>query len=277
MLRTIFLHTLLFVFPFIVSAQTGAKDWYKKGIELKDRQDYENALVAFKNAINKNAADNEAYYEAGWCCNELEKFEEAVDYLKKYNPPSNEDKRDKCNELGFSYYKLQKSKEAIEQYTQTLSLFPDNGIALRGLGNVYYEVDEDHDQAISYFEKALKVDEEDSRPIYYKLGWLYNEKERFDDAVSILLKAIEYDSEDSGYREELGFAYYMKEEYEFAITQLNKAISLDEKSNLGYYYKGLCFVATKKKGEAMSIYYKLKEMESDEAGELLEKINKMKP
>jgi tetratricopeptide (TPR) repeat protein len=277
MLKRIFFHTLLFVFPFIVSGQSAAKDWYKKGIELKDKEDYGNALVAFKNAINKNAGDNEAYYQAGWCCNELEKFEEAVDYLKKYNPSSNNDKRDKCNELGFSYYKLQNSKDAIEQYTQTLSIFPDNGIALRGLGNVYYEIAENHDEAISYFEKALKVDEADSRPIYYKLGWLYNEKERFDDAVNTLLKAIEYDSEDSGYREELGFAYYMKEEYEFAITQLNKAISLDEKSNLGYYYKGLCLVATNKKGEAMSIYYKLKEMESDEAGELLEKINKMKP
>ena len=122
-----------------------------------------------------------------------------------------------------------------------------------------------------YFEKALEVDEEESKPIYYKLGWLYNDKERFDDAIKILLKAIEYDSEDSGYREELGYAYYMKEQYEFAITQLNKAISLDESSKLGYYYKGLCFIATNKKGDAMSMYYKLKELRSDEADELLEK------
>jgi tetratricopeptide (TPR) repeat protein len=206
----------------------------------------------------------------------MEKFEEAVDYLKKYNPASNDDKRDKYNELGFSYLKLQNSNDAIEQYKQTLSIFPDNGIALRGLGNVYYEIDEDYDEAITWFEKALKVDAEASKPIYYKLGWLYNDKERYDDAINILLKAIEYDSENSGYREELGFAYYMKEEYEFAITQLNKAISLDENSNLGYYYKGLCFIATNKKGEAMSMYYKLKELGSDEANELLEKINKMK-
>ena len=274
--RTIF-NTFLFVFPFIVSAQSTAKDWYRKGIELKHKDDYKNALATFKNAITKNSAYNEAYYEAGWCCNELEKFDEAVTYLKKYNPSSNEDKRDKSNELGFSYLKLRNSKGAIEQYNQALSLFPENGIALRGLGNVYYEIDEDHDQAIPYFEKALKVDEENSRPIYYKLGWLYNDKERYDDAINILLKAIDYDSEDSGYREELGYAYYMKEEYEFAITQLNKALSLDENSNLAYYYKGLCFVATNKKGEAMSIYYKLKGMESDEADELLGKINKMKP
>ena len=275
-MKKIFFPTILFVFPFILSAQSTAKEWYNKGIQLKDKQDYEGALAAFKNAISKKANYNEAYYRAGWCSNELEKFEDGVDFLKKYKPTRNEDKKDKFNELGFAYYKLQKGSEAIDEYNKTLAIIANNGIALRGIGNVYYEIEEDHDKAIQYFEKALEVDEEGSKPVYYKLGWLYNEKERYDDAINTLLKAIEYDSEDSGYREELGYAYYMKEQYEFAITQLNKAIGLDESSKLGYYYKGLCFIATNKKGDAMSMYYRLKELSSDEADELLQKINGMK-
>ena len=276
MKRKIFFPTLLFIFPFIISAQSTAKEWYNKGIALKGKQDYEGALAAFKNAISKKADYNEAYYQAGWCCNELEKYEDAVDLLKKYMPASITDKKNKYNQLGFSYYKLQRATEAIIEYKNTIELSPTDGIALRGLGNVYYEIAEDYDNAIEYFEKAIEKDEEDSKPIYYKLGWLYNDNDRYDDAIKILLKAIEYDSEDSGYREELGYAYYQKEEYEFAITQLNKAISLDDASKLGYYYKGLCFIATNKKGEAMSIYYKLKELDSDSAGELMDKINKMK-
>lgn len=276
MKRKIFFPIFLFLFPFILSAQSTAKEWYTKGIELKSKQDYSGALTAFRNAISKKADYNDAYYEAGRCCNELENYEDAIDFLKKYNPSSKHDKKNKSNELGFSYYKLQKATDAIGEYDKTLALFATNGIALRGMGNVYYEIEEDHEKAIQYFEKALEVDEEESKPIYYKLGWLYNDKGRYDDAIRILLKAIDYDSEDSGYREELGYAYYMKEQYEFAITQLNKAISLDEGSKLGYYYKGLCFIATNKKGDAMSMYYKLKEISSDEAVELLEKINGMK-
>ena len=276
MKRKIFFPTLLFVFPFIISAQYTAKEWYNKGIELKGKQDYAGALAAFKNAISKKADYSEAYYQAGWCCNELEKYEDAIGLLKKYMPVSNADKKNKYNQLGFSYYKLQRATEAIIEYKNTIELFPNDGIALRGLGNVYYEIAEDHDSAIEYFEKAIKEDEEDSKPIYYKLGWLYNDNERYDDAIKILSKAIDYDSEDSGYREELGYAYYQKEEYEFAITQLNKAISLDDASKLGYYYKGLCLIATNKKGEAMSIYYKLKELDSDSAGELMDKITRMK-
>lgn len=276
MKRKIFFSIILFVFPFCLLAQSTAKQWYKKGIQQKDKQDYEGALIAFKNAISKKDHYGGAYYQAGWCSNVLEKFEDGVSFLEKYDPTANEDKKDKFNELGFAYYKLQKGKEAIEAYNKTLGISANNGIALRGIGNVYYEIEEDHDNATQYFEKAVEVDEEESKPIYYKLGWLYNDKERYEDAINILLKAIDYDSEDSGYREELGYAYYMKEQYEFAITQLNKAISLDENSTLGYYYKGLCFIATNKKGDAMTMYYKLKELSSDEADELLEKINGMK-
>jgi len=276
MKRKILFPLLLFVSPFFISAQSTAKEWYSKGIELKNKQDYEAALAAFKNAISKKADYNEAYYLAGGCCNELEKYEDAIDFLKKFTPKTDNEKKNKCNELGLSYYKLQRATEAIIEYKNTIEIFPKDGIALRGLGNVYYEIEEDYDSAIEYFEKAIQEDEEDSKPIYYKLGWLYNDKEQYDEAIKTLLKAIEYDSEDSGYREELGYAYYQKEEYEFALTQLNKAISLDDASKLGYYYKALCFIATNKKGEAMSMYYKLKELDSDTAAELMEKINKMK-
>ena len=276
MKRNILFSILLFVFPLIVSSQSTAKEWYNKGIELKGKKDYEGALAAFKNAISKKADYNEAYYQAGWCCNELENYESAIALLKKYVPSDEISKKTKSNELGFSYYKLQKATEAIIEYKNVIALFPNDGIALRGLGNVYYEIEEDYDNAIEYFEKAIEKDEEDSKPIYYKLGWLYNDKERYDDAKKILLKAIEYDSEDSGYREELGYAYYQKGEYEFALSQLNKAIILDDTSKVGYYYKGLCFIATNRKGEAMSMYYKLKELDGDSATELIDKINKMK-
>jgi tetratricopeptide (TPR) repeat protein len=276
MKRKVFFPILLFIIPFIVSSQSTAKEWYTKGIELKDKKDYEGALAAFKSAISKKADYTEAYYQAGWCCNELENYEDAIDLLKKCMPSDVNSKKNKFNELGFSYYKLEKATEAIVEYKNTIDLLPNDGIALRGLGNVYYEIEEDYDNAIEYYEKAIKEDDNDSKPIYYKLGWLYNDQERYDDAVKILQKAVKYDSEDSGIREELGYAYYQKEEYEFALTQLNKAIALDEASKLGYYYKALCFVATNRKGEAMSIYYKLKEIDSDAAAELMAKIDKMK-
>jgi hypothetical protein len=62
MKRRIFFPILLFIFPFIVSSQSTAKEWYTKGVELKSKKDYEGGLTAFKNAILKKADYNEAYY-----------------------------------------------------------------------------------------------------------------------------------------------------------------------------------------------------------------------
>ena len=53
MKRKILFPILLFIFPFIVSSQSTAKEWYSKGIELKGKQDYEGALAAFKMLFQK--------------------------------------------------------------------------------------------------------------------------------------------------------------------------------------------------------------------------------
>jgi hypothetical protein len=51
MKRKVLFPLLLFIFPFIVSSQSTAKEWYSKGMELKGKKDYEGALAAFKSAI----------------------------------------------------------------------------------------------------------------------------------------------------------------------------------------------------------------------------------
>jgi len=63
----------------------------------------------------------------------------------------------------------------------------------------------------------------------------------------------------------------MTDQYGDAIKQLNKAIELDEKSKLGYYYKGLCYIAIKDKATAREIYTILKTIKEEQAEKLLKK------
>ena len=65
----------------------------------------------------------------------------------------------------------------------------------------------------------------------------------------------------------------MTDKYDDAITQLNKAIELDENSKLGYYYKGLCYVALNDKTSAKEVYEKLKTINEEQAEKLWKKIN----
>ncbi len=377
MKRLFLFPVILLVLPFFLSAQSTAKEWYDKGMSLIKAKDSKGALSAFNNAIAIKAEYGDANYQAGWCCNELEKYQDAITYLEKakqllpdkakvyfelgyaynysentdkaitnykkslelypeyydaakalgdiyykkgdyanavpnfrkyldgekdpddsyyykmgwslsdiekyedaliylekYSPENTEDKAKKNTEIGYANFKLKKYDEAIEYYKLAIQLKEGYGTALRGLANVYYEKN-DHDNALYYFKEAVEKDEENSKSCYYKMGWIYNDKENYDDAVSVLLKSVNYDSEVAGTREELGYAYYMKDRYDDAIYQLNKAIELDPKSKLGYYYKGLCYISMKRKTDAMSIYNELKVINEEQASKLLAKINAM--
>ncbi len=256
------------LYPEYYSAAQNLGDIYYK------KEDYAKALDYYSQYLKSDDADNSYYYKAGWCCNDAEKYDEAITYLEKYEPEENDDLAKKYAETGYANYKLKNNEEAVDAYKKALDAKPDYGTALRGLGNVYYDNTEEYDDAIKYFELAIEKDEENSKDDYYKLGWLYNDAEEYDEAIEILLKAVDYDAKDPGNREELGYAYYMKDNYEDALTQLNKAIELDVNSKLGYYYKGLCYLAKGEKDKAMDAYNKLKTINAEQAEKLLKEINK---
>ncbi|MEO8116201.1 MAG: hypothetical protein ABI653_01055, partial [Bacteroidota bacterium] len=89
MKKNIFLYALLLITSAALSQP--AKESYDKGISLKNSDQYEDALAAFMKTISLDANYTNAYYQAGWCCNELEKYDDALGYLDKYKPVNNND------------------------------------------------------------------------------------------------------------------------------------------------------------------------------------------
>ncbi len=259
--------TALELYPEYYSAAQNLGDIYYK------KEEYAAAVKYYKLYLQSSDADNYYYYKTGWAMNDLEEYADAITHLEKYEPGENDDIAKKYAEIGYANYSVEDNDEAIEAYTKALSAKPGYGTALRGLGNVYYDNTEEYDEAIKYFELALEKDEENSQSVYYKLGWLYNDAENYDDAIDVLEKAVDYDAEDPGTREELGYAYYMQQNNTNAMAQLDKAIALDPKSKLGYYYKGLTYLAMDKKEDAMQVYNKLKNVDAAQAEKLLGKIN----
>jgi tetratricopeptide (TPR) repeat protein len=236
-------------------------------------KDYEHATEYYKKYIDgKEDVENIYYYRIGWSYNDIGKYEEAANYLEKYEPEKDEDKAKKWAELGYAHYKNDEYEIAILDYSTALDSKPDYGTAMRGIADCYYDK-EDYDNALKYYLQAVETDEENSESCYYHIGWIYNDKENYEDAIDVLQKAVEYDEKDASNREELGYAYYMTDKYDDALTQLNKAIELDENSKLGYYYKGLCYLALNDKENAKQVYEKLKTINEEQAEKLLKKIN----
>lgn len=270
MKKNIFLFALLFITTAVLAQP--AKESFDNGISLKNSEKYEEALAAFKKTISLDASYMEAYYQAGWCSNELEKYDDALGFLDKYTPDDDDDLAYKFVEIGYANYKLKNEDEAIEAYNSALEHRENYGVAYRGLGNVYYDNSEDED-ALTNFELAMQYDEENSKDYYYTLGWLYNDAGDYDKAEEILKKAVAYDPEVAKTFEELAYTYLKLDKYNDGVFQANKAILLNPKSSLGYHYLANCYIGLNQKDKAMEAYNKLKTFDEEEAASLLKEIN----
>lgn len=272
-MKRILIAIVLLSGTFVLHAQT-SEELYQEGMKLIDDEKYEEAAAKFKDAVSKDKQNENAIYEAAWCLNEIGEYAEAITYTDMYEPADKYEKSKKYCERGYAYYKLESQDNAVQAYETALEAVPDDGTALRGIGDVYYNSDDDYEKAIEYYEKAIELDEDNSKGCYFKLGWLYNDMTEYDDAINVLLKAINYDDEDADAYRELGYAYYQKGENNSAIYQLEKNIKLDPESKFGHYYLGLVYIATGEKEKAREMYAKLKSIDEDQAEKLKAEIDK---
>ncbi len=269
MKKTLF--SLSFLLISVLSFSQTAQEMYDKGIALKDKENCTEALEAFKKAISLDPGLANAYFYAGWCCNDLGNYEDALNYLNKFNPINDEDKAEKYVEIGYAKTGLDKKEEAIEAYKKVLDYKPNYGVAYRALGKIYYDDMQDED-ALTNFELAMKYDEENSKQYYYTLGWLYNEMSEYTNALDILKKAIVYEPDNDKNFTELGYAYLHLDKYNDGITALQKAIQLNDSASFAYHYLGNCYMGLQQKAKAMEVYNKLKNIDADEAELLLKEI-----
>lgn len=249
----------------------GATYYYNEGIKLKDDKKYKEALTSFKKASSLNPKYKEAFYEAGWCSNELEQYDEALTLLNKANALwPNQAKI--YFEMGYANEQLDNYEQAAEQFKKAISLYEDYPLAYKELGNVYF-FQKEFKKALDFYQSyADKEPNIKSATYYYRRGYCENDLDKIDDAITSLEKAIELDPEYTKAYTELGYAYYTKENYSQALTELNTGLGI-EKTQLALYYKGLVYVAQSKKSDAMDIYRQLQDMKSDYAEKLKKKID----
>jgi tetratricopeptide (TPR) repeat protein len=229
-------------------------------------------VTAYEKAYNLDNKNEGACYELGYCYNENNNFEKALEWLNRaaaIKPAINT-----YNEIGFAKYKLKKNDESIAAYKSALLISPVNGTAYKGMGDVYrinYKPAKTT-EAIENYKKAIQYNAKSSGS-YYGLGWCYNELGKYDSSIVMLKKAIELDGTFIAAYTELGYAQYMKGFYTDALNTFNKVIGIDTKVTLPRYYKGFVYVAQKDKANATKMHEELKPLDKALADKLLIKIN----
>lgn len=214
-------------------AQITSKQWFDKAEQLYKDKNYQEAAVAYDKASAIDPKNETAFYMAGWCYNDLDKFANAIDRLKKAVALKKDDHL-AWQELGYAYKKTSKNEDALTCLNKAITIKPTYALAYKQLGDVYQNLDRDA-EAITAYKKCYENNNKNDDACY-KLGYLYNGLGEYDNALEWLNKATEIKPGVDVYNE-IGFANYKLKKNEEAMNAYKNALKLNEKN--GTAYKGM--------------------------------------
>ncbi len=171
-----------------------SRSYYELGhLYLKKNEKFA-ALNAFKLAL-ENDNNNPFYLNSlAFACVQLEQYDEAVFYYKKAFElnPDKEWTAIVAQALATIYHQIQGNSElAISTLTSALPLTENKAHIYQAIADIYYDIN-NLDEAVSYYERALKNDTKNSRA-YSRLAMAYWEKDLVENAILNYTKAIDLD------------------------------------------------------------------------------------
>jgi len=264
----------LFILPGYVIAQETAEDLYNKAIEYKKDNKCSQSLVLLEKAVKLKADFGEAWFESGWCNNELGFYRVAIEQLQKASLLLKNNFKISY-ELGHAYFYLDSVTASLKNFRESIRLKADYSLSYVGLGDLYREKLNNTNEALGFYLKAYAIDSSHKKTNYW-IGWCYNDLEKYSKAIPYLEKVIAGDPVNTLSIIELAFSQYSLAKYDEALITLEKVLSLQPKPALALYYAGLCNIKKGKKTDAVNMYNDLVILNSEYALELFAEIKKMK-
>jgi tetratricopeptide (TPR) repeat protein len=274
MKKTSFIALLLLVISCNLLAQETPEELYNKAIEFKKNNNCAQALILLEKAIILKPNFGDAWLESGWCQNELNNHQAAIEKLEKAKTLLSNNYRINY-ELGHAYYFLDSVAFSLKYLKEAIRLKSDFQPSFVGLGDLYKDKIKNTAEALTWYLKAYAIDSTHKKTNYW-IGWCYNDLEKFDKAIPFLEKVIAVDPGNTLAIIELGFSLYSVEKYDQAIDVLKNIAGVQPKPELVIYYTGLCHVRKGNKTEAVDSYNELVILNSKYALTLLSEIKKLK-
>jgi protein O-GlcNAc transferase len=169
----------------------------------------------------------------------------------------------KTKQSAFDYHKKGQYKQAEILYKKVLQKEPSNFDALHMLGVLCSQCG-DHDTAISYIEKALRINSVNAYA-YFNLGNAYKYKGLWDKSISSYRKSLELDPVNANVYFNLGVVQEIKGQFDEAITSYQKVLQFNPTSSEVHYNLGVVYQRGGRLHEAATYYQKSIQLNSANA------------
>lgn len=206
------------------------------GLVYTNISNYDSAKICYYKAIKINPKSSNAYNNLGILYLEkLHSYDKAKKYFKKSYEldPSN---GNVVFNLGLLFARYLKNPDSAKVYfLRALNLLPDSSSSiLKSVGNSFSS--SNFDTALLYYKKALNKNPK-SQLIYYDLGVLYYNFQKYQLAKSNLLISIKLSPKFSQAYNYLGLIYMNGYQlYDSAKLNFSLAIKYDSSNEAAYYF-----------------------------------------
>ena len=161
--------------------------WFELGFANSELGRYDNAIVAYREALRINSEYANAWYNLGNAYRNINRYDDAIDAYREALRIKPEDAEAWYN-LGIAYGNLSRYDDAVAAYREALRINSEYASAWNNLGNTYGDLGR-HDDAIDAYREALRINPEDA-DAWYNLGLAYASLKRYDDAIATAHEAV---------------------------------------------------------------------------------------
>lgn len=160
-------------------------------------------------------------YNQGTLLLQAGRYHQAIEMLRRSVEASRHNV-DAWDHLGICYRRTGQYQKAIDAYTNSLAINPDNPVPYTNLGLIYSQHIKDFPKALNYYFKVVEMDPTDPEGPY-GLGGTYEEMGDYDKAIGSYLTAADlYKRRNSAFLSHayfrLGICYANKRPSEYAVA-----------------------------------------------------------
>lgn len=198
--------------------------WFKEGLELYQKQNYNDAILNIRKVIENDPENAQAYYYIGMCYLMTQQFDDAIDNftisikLDSKNP-------DAFNNRGIANGYIGNPDAAFADFDRAILLDPNFSEAYLNRGTAFIEK-QDFENAEKDLLKSIKYDK-NNPSAYYHIGRMKISNGNREEAIKYYKLAIKYGMNAPDVYFELGNVYFSKKHYKSAITEYSNAIKID--------------------------------------------------
>jgi tetratricopeptide (TPR) repeat protein len=213
--------------------------WYNLGLAYNDNKDYKQGIKALLTAINLDSDDETAWNNLGLAYIQENEYLLAIKSLKIATKINN-DYQKAWKNLGLAYSKYNDNAKAIKAYQKAIKLTPEDEDAWYDLGRIYYQ-QEKYRQAIKTLRQCIQLNP-DNEVAFYRLGMSYIQLSDYEKAESTYLQKIQMDPNSEVAWNGLGHLYTIQGNYTQAISAHEQAIKIKPTSAWAWCFLGNIYI-----------------------------------